>query len=72
VDSALLRKGRLIAKYEFDKLRVDKAQSLANHLGQNRIIDKPMTLAEITNPNEKEYKTERVEVIGFRKEVMLN
>jgi ATPase family associated with various cellular activities (AAA) len=72
VDSALLRKGRLIAKYEFDKLRVDKAQRLANHLKQDIVIDKPMTLAEITNPNDKEYKTERVQVIGFRKEVMMN
>ncbi len=35
VDSALLRKGRLIAKYEFGKLSVSKSQKLSNHLGFN-------------------------------------
>ncbi len=72
VDSALLRKGRLIAKYEFGKLSVAKAQRLAVHFGNHTIIDKPMTIAEIANPNDKEYKTERTEVIGFRKEQILN
>ena len=33
VDSALMRKGRLIAKYEFGKLGVAKAQKLSRHLG---------------------------------------
>jgi len=54
VDSALLRKGRLIAQYEFGKLSVAKAQRLSNYLGFTHSIDKPMTLAEIANPNEKQ------------------
>ena len=33
VDSALMRKGRLIAKYEFGKLGVAKGQKLSRHLG---------------------------------------
>jgi len=67
VDSALLRKGRLIAKYEFGKLSVKKAQSLSDHLGFKQKIVKPMTLAEITNPGEKEYEADKIEVLGFRR-----
>ncbi len=67
VDSALLRKGRLIAKYEFGKLNVDKANVLSNHLGLRQQINKPMTLAEITNPGEINYQPSKVNVIGFRR-----
>src|SRR5215831_7235967 len=67
VDSALMRKGRLIASYEFGKLSVSKAQRLSNHLGFDTIIRQPMTLAEISNPHEKEQPMSRIEVIGFRR-----
>src|SRR6476620_2449280 len=43
VDSALMRKGRLIAKYEFGKLGVEKANRLSTHFGFNKLIDQPMT-----------------------------
>ena len=73
VDNALMRKGRLIAKYEFGKLTINKAQQLSNHFGFDNIITKPMTIAEIANPHDQEHKAERVEVIGFRKhEVTMN
>lgn len=72
VDSALMRKGRLIAKYEFSKLGTTKAQALSNHLGNNTIITKSMTIAEIANQHEKEQQPERVEVIGFRREELMN
>ena len=71
VDNALLRKGRLIAKHEFGKLSIEKAQRLSNHFGFDTVIDKPMTIAEIANPHDKEYRAERVEVIGFRKKKVL-
>ena len=71
VDSALMRKGRLIAKYEFGKLSVRKAQRLSDRLGFRSLITKPMTIAEITNPGEKEYKTERTETIGFRQRELI-
>ena len=71
VDSALMRKGRLIAKYEFGKLSVRKAQRLSDRLGFRSLITKPMTIAEITNPDEKEYKTERTEAIGFRRRELI-
>jgi hypothetical protein len=71
VDSALMRKGRLIAKYEFGKLSVRKAQRLSDRLGFRSLITKPMTIAEITNPGEKEHKTERTETIGFRRRELI-
>jgi hypothetical protein len=70
VDSALLRKGRLIAKYEFGKLTATKAQSLSDHLGFDKVINRAMTLAEITNQNEIDQKP-TVNVIGFRREELL-
>lgn len=74
VDNALMRKGRLIAKYEFGKLSAQKAQRLSDHLGFANNITKPMTIAEIANPGEKENVVERTEVFGFRRkeDVMMN
>lgn len=73
VDSALMRKGRLIAKYEFGKLSAIKSQRLSDHLGFTNSITKPMTIAEIANPDEKDNIPERTEVFGFRRrEVMMN
>lgn len=71
VDSALLRKGRLIAKYEFGKLDVAKANKLSSHLGLTNTITKPMTLAEITNPDDNHYEAKQHTVIGFRREMVL-
>jgi len=67
IDNALLRKGRLIARHEFGKLPADKAQRLSDHLGFNTIIDKPMTLAEISNQQEKTGHQQPKEIIGFRR-----
>jgi len=72
VDSALMRKGRLIAKYEFGKLSVRKAQRLSDRLGYRNLVIKPMTIAEITNPEDTAYKTERTEIIGFKRQLIEN
>ncbi|HSZ35145.1 MAG TPA: AAA family ATPase [Puia sp.] len=72
VDSALLRKGRLIAKYEFGKLSVSKSQKLSDHLGFSTTITKPMAVAEIAGQNEKTEKNETIEVIGFRRHLIEN
>jgi hypothetical protein len=72
IDSALLRKGRLIAKYEFGKLNVEKAQRLNEHFGFDTTITKPMTIAEIANQHEKEQVTNRIESIGFRQHSIEN
>ena len=52
IDSALLRKGRLIAQWKFDKLPVDQAQNLSDSLGFQTVITESMTLAEIYGQNE--------------------
>jgi hypothetical protein len=73
IDSALMRKGRLIAKYEFGKLSLEKSRRLSHHLGFNTLINQPMTLAEIANQNDKQYEIKRVEVVGFKRpEVTMN
>ena len=71
VDSALLRKGRLIARYEFGKLSVEKANRLGKHLGLRATFSKPMTLAEITNPEDNYYEPVTTNIIGFRREVLM-
>jgi hypothetical protein len=68
IDSALMRKGRLIAKYEFGKLSIEKAQKLANHLGFTSVINQPMTLAEVAAQDEKQPEVKAVETIGFRRQ----
>lgn len=50
IDPALLRKGRLIANYEFNKLDLDSAKILSDKLGFGTdAITEAMTLAEIYN-----------------------
>ncbi len=72
IDSALMRKGRLIAKHEFGKLSVVKAQRLSNHFGFKTAINKPMTIAEISNQHEEEFQSTKKEVIGFRTQLIEN
>lgn len=73
IDNALLRKGRLIARYEFGKLSIAKAQRLSDHLGFDKTISEPMTIAEIANPYGKKEEVKPMEVIGFRRQaVMMN
>ena len=54
VDTALLRKGRLIARHEFGKLDVDSARRLTMKLGViDQEIVEPETLAEIYHRNDE-------------------
>jgi hypothetical protein len=55
VDSALMRKGRLIAKYEFGELEVQKAQALSNKLNFKSVITSPMTLTAVYNQDECDF-----------------
>jgi hypothetical protein len=60
IDKALLRKGRLIASYEFGKLNVNNAKILSEKLGFGmEHITTAMTLAEIYNQN-KENEIEEI------------
>jgi SpoVK/Ycf46/Vps4 family AAA+-type ATPase len=66
IDTALLRKGRLIAEHKFDKLKVDDTNKLIKHLGMEHTATDDMTLTEIYNLQEIEYKTEETKhKIGF-------
>ena len=67
VDSALMRKGRLIAKYEFKELETTKAQALSTKLGFTSIITQPMTLTEIYNQEERDFSEQKHRrTIGFK------
>jgi len=66
VDNALLRKGRLIAKYEFKELTTAKAWKLSQKLGYTNLINQPMTLAAVYNQDEMEFKQNATTgIIGF-------
>ena len=67
VDNALMRKGRLIARYEFGKLGIKKSQRLSEKFGFDTLITEPMTVAELANQHERQMEPEKVEVIGFRR-----
>jgi hypothetical protein len=68
IDSALLRKGRLIAEHKFDALPIEDANNLLKHLGKDYVTTKPMTLTEIYNIGEEEYKSEdKYSPIGFNR-----
>lgn len=73
IDTALLRKGRLISKYEFKPLDVEKANNLLEELygekfdnGEYEIsptTDKPLSLADIYHFYEASYEKERRKII---------
>lgn len=56
VDGAMMRKGRLIANYEFKELDLPKAQKLSNKLSHQVNIYRPMTLSEIYNFDEMDFQ----------------
>lgn len=53
LDKALLRKGRLKVMHEFSLLPTEDARKLAKHLGKKKIIDKPLSLADVYNLDEE-------------------
>lgn len=57
IDKALLRKGRLLALYDFKALAIDKSKTLLEKRGiLNHQLYKPMTLAEIYNQAEDSFE----------------
>lgn len=66
VDHALLRRGRLIAEYKFEPLTIDKANHYLSSQGKDITVDKPMTLAHLSNIQEAEFKaTSSQKSFGF-------
>jgi hypothetical protein len=65
IDEALLRKGRLLKSYNFERLNTEKSKNLLKKLGREDIeVKEPMTLAEIyyydSENNSNEYQRKRV------------
>jgi len=67
IDKALLRKGRLLALYEFGPLTIEKSKTLLTKLGAvDFMVTNPMTLAEIYNIEKPAFKLEQQRrSIGF-------
>ncbi|MCF8424463.1 MAG: AAA family ATPase [Bacteroidia bacterium] len=65
IDKALLRKGRLIAMYEFKELKQQKASNLAISLGKVLPINTDATLADIFNVEEPGAQLEVFAKIGY-------
>ena len=66
IDEALLRKGRLVSKYEFKPLCVDKASSLLHELYPDEVfvVKEPgLTLADIYNIKDESYINEHKKII---------
>lgn len=64
IDSALLRKGRMIAMYEFNALSVEKTNLLLQETG-GQTTDKSLYLADIYNPEQANYANIEKKRIGF-------
>jgi hypothetical protein len=66
IDKALLRKGRMIAYYEFKALLPQKANKLLNSM-DHESTDTEMTLADIFNYRDKNFNKSESRKIGFQK-----
>jgi len=65
IDAAIVRKGRLRLRYEFEKLSVDKSNKLFTKLGKNTVTEVPLTLSEIYNKDSNVDEPVTKKKIGF-------
>ena len=66
IDKALLRKGRLVAQYEFKKLSIENSQKLIDFLGFSFKVKEEMTLAEIYNLKDNNFVEKKEQKrVGF-------
>jgi len=66
IDRALLRKGRLIELYEFDKLCRERSENLLKQLGKERELDQGMTLADLFHIDDPRFRFAEKGRIGFK------
>ncbi len=66
IDKALLRKGRMIARYNFGKLSPEKTAALVKKLGYTEIPTVGLTLADIFGYDKRDFKEGEKKEIGFR------
>ena len=65
IDSALVRKGRLILEHHFKPLPPENCNRIFESLALNKKTDEPMTLAEIYNQEDNGHVEEEKKKIGF-------
>ena len=65
IDSALLRKGRLIAEHKFENLSVDESNKLLKYLNKDHVVEKPTSLADLYNIDVEVFKASNKSKIGF-------
>lgn len=66
IDSALVRKGRLVLEHHFGPLSAEAANRVLERSGSDRRTSEPMTLAEIYNPDDNYHeKPEEKRKVGF-------
>lgn len=65
IDSALLRKGRLIAEHKFENLSVEETNKLLKHLNKDMVSDIGLSLADIYNIDIEVHKTKTKSKIGL-------
>jgi hypothetical protein len=66
IDKALLRKGRMLARYEFKLLAQEKSAKLLKELGhENASVNGPMSLADIFNYEQADFDVVDKRAIGF-------
>lgn len=65
IDSALVRKGRLLVEHHFESLSVEDSNKLLNKIGSERTTDKSMTLADIYNDEDNFHEEKEKNKVGF-------
>ena len=65
IDPALLRKGRIIAKYEFKPLVQSKASKILKSINSTKDAVGPMSLAELFHSDDTEFAPKVMGTIGF-------
>ena len=66
IDKAFLRKGRIIAKYEFKPLQIRKAELISETIGRPATFNRDMTLAEIYHTGDIDFDLNQPKKIGFK------
>lgn len=65
MDDALFREGRMLMEYEFEPLKRDNANALAEHIGMDHRFDGDATLAQIFNWGKQLKRKKEKRKIGF-------
>jgi predicted AAA+ superfamily ATPase len=66
IDSALVRKGRLLVEHQFELLSPEMANKLLESIGSDRRVSEPISLAEIYNPDDNFHEEEEEKrKVGF-------